>query len=129
VNITSVEYFILDHRMQQQGESVAKYAEALHHLARSCKFASAEQMLSYLTIVFPRNLRDVKIKEILIPEGLSFEDAVKKAKALECTVRSDEFFICWFLMGNTYKAMAWVAFLLITSFFQLYFSRLSPAHA
>jgi hypothetical protein len=85
VNIMSVQHLKLDTRIQQPGESVAKYAEALRFLAHTCKFTSVDVMNSYLTNVFPRNLRDDRIKMILIPENLKFEDAVKRAKALECT--------------------------------------------
>jgi hypothetical protein len=42
-------------------------------------------MTNYLTNVFPRNLRDDRIKAIVIPEKLEFEKAVTRAKALECT--------------------------------------------
>jgi hypothetical protein len=83
VSLKSVQHFKLDNRVQQKGESVAKYAEALRYLAHKCKFASAEAINSYLTNVFPRNLRDDRIKMIVIPENLSFSDCVTRAKALE----------------------------------------------
>jgi hypothetical protein len=85
VNLLSVQHFKLDNRVQQVVESVAKYAEALSFLTRSCKFADATAVNSYLSNVFPRNLLDERIKMIVIPENLGFEDCVKRAKALEST--------------------------------------------
>lgn len=85
VSLLSVQHFKLDNRIQQPDESVAKYAEALRFLARSCKFADSNAMNIYLANVFPRNLRDDRIKMIVIPENLGFEDCVKRAKALETT--------------------------------------------
>jgi hypothetical protein len=62
VSLKSVQHFKLDNRVQQEGESVAKYAEALRYLAHKCKFASADAMNSYVTNVLPRNLRDDRNK-------------------------------------------------------------------
>jgi hypothetical protein len=61
VTLKSVQHFKLDNRVHQEGKSVAKYAEALRYLAHKGNFASADAMNSYLTNVFPRNLRDDRI--------------------------------------------------------------------